>query len=80
MHYHPLDVLEAVRDHGAEADEEHVRVGVGEGPEPVVILLAGRVEQTQGVILVTAMILLRLASDHMFSKYFIKPDLEVDGI
>ena len=53
MHYHPLDVLEAVRDHGAEADEEHVRVGVGEGPEPVVLLLARRVKQTEHVGQVT---------------------------
>ena len=51
---HPLDVFEAVRDHGTEADEEHVRVGVGEGPEPVVLLLSGRVEQTEDVGLVTA--------------------------
>ena len=51
----PPDVLKAVRDHGAEADEEHVGVGVGEGPEPVVLLLAGRVKQAEDVGLVTAM-------------------------
>ena len=52
---HPLDVFEAVRDHGTEADEEHVCVGVGEGPESVVVLLTGRVKQAQGVGLVPVM-------------------------
>ena len=49
-----LGIIEAVRKRDAEADEEHVRVGVGEGPEPVVLLLSGRVEQTEDVGLVTA--------------------------
>ena len=48
----PLDVFEAVRDHGTEADEENVCVGVGEWPEPVIVLLTGRVKQAQGVGLV----------------------------
>ena len=56
MIFNPLDVLEAVRDHGAEADEEHVRVGIGEGTEPVVVLLSGCVEQTEGARLVPVML------------------------
>ena len=42
-----LDVLEAGGPHHAEADQEHVGVGVGDGPQPVVVLLARRVEQGQ---------------------------------
>ena len=45
---HPPNVLKAVRDHGIEAYKEHVSVWVGEGPEPVVVLLARRIKQTQG--------------------------------
>ena len=53
---HPLglDVLEAGVEHDAEADQEHVRVGVGDGPQPVVCLLARRVEQGQVAGLPTA--------------------------
>ena len=54
---HPLlfDVLERRRRHHREADEEDVRLRVAERPQPVVVLLAGRVEQAQRV---------RLAADH----------------
>ena len=53
---HPLglDVLEAGVEHDAEADQEHVRVWVGDGPQPVVGLLARRVEQGQVAGLPTA--------------------------
>ena len=53
---HPLglDVLEAGVEHDAEADQEHVCVGVGDGPQPVVGLLARRVEQGQVAGLPTA--------------------------
>ena len=50
-----LDVLEGGGRHDGEADEEDVRLRVGERPQPVVVLLAGRVEQAERV---------RLAADH----------------
>jgi hypothetical protein len=46
-------VLEAGGRGDAEADEEHVRLGVRERPQPVVILLSGRVEEPERVWLVT---------------------------
>ena len=49
-----LDVLKAGGPHHAEADQEHVGVGVGDGPQPVVGLLARRVEQGQVAGLPTA--------------------------
>ena len=43
------DILEAVWADDAEADEEHVGVGVGDRPQSVVILLARRVKQREAV-------------------------------
>ena len=50
-----FDILEAWRGDNAEAHEEDVCLGVGEWPQPVVILLARRVEKAECV---------GLASDH----------------
>ena len=41
------DVLEAGRTDDGEADEEHVCLGVGQGPESVIVLLTGRVPEAQ---------------------------------
>ena len=51
-----LGIIEAVWTHDAEAHEEDPCVGVGEGPEPVVLLLAGRVEESENVGMVTSRI------------------------
>merc|ERR1719319_1147152 len=42
------DVLEGGGRYDGETDEEDVRLWVGERPEPVVVLLAGRVPEAQG--------------------------------
>lgn len=54
---HPFlfDVLVGRWTHDAEADEKDVGLRIGERPEPVVVLLAGRVEQAERV---------RLTADH----------------
>jgi len=40
------DILERVRAVNGEADEYDVGLGVGEGPQAVVLLLAGRVPES----------------------------------
>lgn len=44
-----LDVLERSRARHAEANEEDVRLGVREGPETIVVLLSGGIEQAKRV-------------------------------
>ena len=46
-----LDVVEADRGDNGEADDEDVRVGVGESPQGLVVLLPGRVPQLQHQVL-----------------------------
>ena len=41
-------VVEAVGGHEGEADDEHVRAGVGEGPQSGILLLARRVPEVEG--------------------------------
>ena len=43
------DILEAVWADDAEADQEHVCVWVGDGPQSVVILLTRRVKKREAV-------------------------------
>ena len=40
-------VVEAVRVIDSEAHDNHAGLGVGQGPQPVIVLLAGRVPQGQ---------------------------------
>lgn len=40
-----LHVIERIRRVDGEADQDDVGVGVGEGPEPVIVFLAGRIPQ-----------------------------------
>lgn len=42
-----LDIVERVRGVDSEADQDDVRVGVGQRAQPVVILLASRIPQGQ---------------------------------
>ena len=52
---HPffLDIFKTRRGDRTEAHEEDVCLGIGEGPQPVVVLLSGGVEEPQGVGLPT---------------------------
>lgn len=47
------DVLERGRGGHAEADEENIGLGVGEGSESIVIFLTGGIKQAKGIWLVT---------------------------
>ena len=57
------DVFEACRGGDAEADEEDVGLGVGERPETVVVFLASRVQETQGVRLIANPVSVNMACD-----------------
>ena len=46
------DVVERGLGYDAEANEEYIGLGIRERPQAVVILLSGRIEQTQGIGLV----------------------------
>lgn len=48
-----LHVLKRSGRRDRETDQEHVGLGVGEGPKAIIILLSGGVKESQGMGLIT---------------------------